>query len=645
MEESAQVSAGRRLGSGKPAVAFTKLECVDVGGVYVATRVDVDNGRSLIGDAGLAEVGVIEQAGGSGTTEQSLEPTFGDEHLGAVAVHDPAVAGDRHVGRIAVDAAPHVPARLGVKDDDVGSRGMGDARRGCSTGRHVGHGWQHRRQHRAHKDCGDCSHAPSTLPAASRFPGATTVEYVTDASMPQIADSLLDLVGNTPLVRLKRVASDLACDVVAKVELFNPGGSVKDRPAIAMIDEAERQGLLQPGGTIVEPTSGNTGVGLAIVAAQRGYHCVFVMSDKMSDEKVALLRAYGAEVVVCPTAVPPDHPDSYYSVADRLTNEIPNAYRPNQYFNQANPAEHERSTGPEIWQQTAGTITHFVAGVGTGGTITGVARYLKAQNPDVQVIGADPEGSVFSGGTGRPYLVEGVGEDFWPPTYDPSLIDRTVMVSDAESFAAARRVTREEGLLIGGSCGTAVHAALTVGAELGPEHLVVVLLPDSGRGYLSKIYNDEWMTRFGFLRAEGPTAGDVLGAKRAAAGAEPIPELVLISPDEPARRGFALMRDLGVSQLIVSVSKELPLAAKEVSGTLSELELMDKAFRDPSVLDRPAGELMEPAMPMVGIGETVSDVVDRLDAASSVLVLDGGHPIGVLTRQDVLSFLAARSPG
>jgi len=462
---------------------------------------------------------------------------------------------------------------------------------------------------------------------------------------PKIADSLLDLVGNTPLVRLKRVASHLACDVVAKVELFNPGGSVKDRPAVAMIDEAERQGLLQPGGTIVEPTSGNTGVGLAIVAAQRGYHCVFVMSDKMSDEKVALLRAYGAEVVVCPTAVPPDHPDSYYSVADRLTNEIPNAYRPNQYYNQANPAEHERSTGPEIWEQTAGTITHFVAGVGTGGTITGVARYLKAQNPDVQVIGADPEGSVFSGGTGRPYLVEGVGEDFWPPTYDPSLVDRTVMVTDAESFAAARRVTREEGLLIGGSCGTAVHAALVVGAELGPEHLMVVLLPDSGRGYLSKIYDDEWMTRFGFLRADGPTAGDVLGAKRAAAGDEPIPELVLISPDEPARYGFALMRDLGVSQLIVSVSKDLPLAAKEVSGTLSELELMDKAFRDPTVLDRPAGALMEPAMPMVGIGETVSDVVDRLDAASSVLVLDGGHPIGVLTRSDVLSFLAARSPG
>jgi cystathionine beta-synthase len=462
---------------------------------------------------------------------------------------------------------------------------------------------------------------------------------------PEIAGSLLELVGNTPLVRLGRVGADLACDLVAKVELFNPGGSVKDRPAIAMIDEAERAGQLKPGGTIVEPTSGNTGVGLAIVAAQRGYRCIFVMSDKMSDEKVALLRGYGAEVVVCPTAVPPEHPDSYYSVADRLTRETPGAFRPNQYYNQANPAEHERSTGPEIWRQTAGRVTHFVAGVGTGGTITGVGRYLKAQNPKIQVIGADPEGSVFSGGTGRPYLVEGVGEDFWPPTYEPEVVDRVVMATDAESFHAARRVTREEGLLIGGSGGTAVHAALVVGAELGADDLVVVLIPDSGRGYLSKVFNDEWMTRFGFLRSEGPIAGDVLDAKHTAARGREIPELVLITTDEPARRGVALMRDLGVSQLVVTVTKELPLAAKEVSGTLSELALMDKAFRDPSVLDRPVGEVMEPAMPMVGIGETVSDVVDRLDTCTSVLVLDGGHPMGLLTRQDVLAFLAARSPG
>ncbi len=454
---------------------------------------------------------------------------------------------------------------------------------------------------------------------------------------PQIADSLLDLVGNTPLVRLGRVGRDLECDLVAKVELFNPGGSVKDRPAIAMIDAAEREGLLKPGGTIVEPTSGNTGVGLAIVAAQRGYDCIFVMSDKMSPEKVSLLRAYGAQVVVCPTAVPPEHPDSYYSVADRLTRETPNAFRPDQYSNPANPAEHERSTGPEIWEQTAGRITHFVAGVGTGGTITGIARYLKRMNPEVQIIGADPEGSVYSGGTGRPYLVEGVGEDFWPTTYDPSLVDRTVMVTDAESFAAARRVTQEEGLLIGGSCGTAVHAALAVGTDLGSDALVVVLLPDSGRGYLSKIYDDGWMTDFGFIRCDGPCAGDVLATKD-----DSLPDLVLVTPDEPAREAWSLMRDLDVSQVVVSVSKEPPLAAKEVSGMLDELLLMDLAFRDPDALDRPVRDVMRPAMPMIGIGEPVERIVEQLDGSASLLVLDGGHPVGLISRSDVLGFLAGQ---
>jgi cystathionine beta-synthase len=405
-----------------------------------------------------------------------------------------------------------------------------------------------------------------------------------------------------------------------------------------MIDAAERDGLLRPGGTIVEPTSGNTGAGLAIVAAQRGYRCIFVMSDKMSEEKVSLLRAYGAEVVVCPTAVPPEHPDSYYSVADRLTRETPGAFRPDQYSNPANPAEHERSTGPEIWRQTEGRVTHFVAGIGTGGTITGVARYLKAQNPAVQIVGADPEGSVYSGGTGRPYLVEGVGEDFWPSTFDPSVVDRTVMVTDTESFAAARRVTREEGLLIGGSCGTAIHAALVVGRELGPDAVVVVLLPDSGRNYLSKIFDDDWMTRFGFLRSAGTTAGDVLATKDGS-----IPDLVVITADVATRVAFSRMRELGVSQLIVATTTELPLAAKEVSGAVSELPLMDKAFRDPSVLDRPVGEVMEPAPPMLGIGETVTDVVDRLESCTAVLVLDGGHPVGVLTRSDVLTFLSTRS--
>jgi cystathionine beta-synthase len=453
-----------------------------------------------------------------------------------------------------------------------------------------------------------------------------------------VADSMLDLVGNTPVVRLRRVGRDLACDLLAKIELTNPGGSVKDRPAIAMVDAAERAGLLTRGvSTIIEPTSGNTGVGLAIVAAQRGYRCIFVMSDKMSPEKVSLLRAYGAEVVVCPTAVPPEHPDSYYSVADRLTRETPNAFRPDQYSNPHNPEEHERSTGPEIWRQTAGRVTHFVAGIGTGGTITGVARYLKHMNSDVQIVGADPEGSVYSGGTGRPYLVEGVGEDFWPTTFDPSLVDRTVMVTDAESFSAARRVTREEGLLIGGSCGTAVHAAMVVGAELGPDDLVVVLLPDSGRGYLSKIYNDTWMMDFGFIRCDGDCAGDVLAGKDGS-----IPDLVLVTPDEPARNAWSLMRDLGVSQVVVSVSKESPLAAKEVSGMLDELALMDRAFRDPDVLDQPVRAIMSPAMPMVGIGEPVGNLVAQLDTSTTLLVLEGGHPVGVVSRSDVLGFLAGR---
>ena len=318
-----------------------------------------------------------------------------------------------------------------------------------------------------------------------------------------VADSILDLVGGTPLVRLRRIAAaeGLQCDLLAKLEFVNPGGSVKDRVAVAMIDAAEASGALQPGGTIVEPTSGNTGAGLAIVAAQRGYKCIFVMSDKMSDEKVALLRSYGAEVVVCPTAVPPEDPRSYYSTAERLVRETPGAFRPDQYSNPANPRAHELTTGPEIWRQTDSKVTHFVAGIGTGGTITGVARYLKSQNPAVRIVGADPSGSVYSGGTGRPYLVEGVGEDFWPTTFDPAIVDRVVEVSDADSFLTARRVTRDEGLLIGGSCGTAVHAALAVARELGPDDVVVVLLPDSGRSYLSKIFDDGWMFDMGFFRA------------------------------------------------------------------------------------------------------------------------------------------------
>jgi len=469
-------------------------------------------------------------------------------------------------------------------------------------------------------------------------PDGLRVRPLTDAGPAmEVADSLLDLVGNTPLVRLDRVGKRLDCQLLAKCEFLNAGGSVKDRPAVAMIDAAEKAGLLQPGGTIVEPTSGNTGVGLAIVAARRRYRCVFVMPDKMSAEKIKLLRAYGAEVVVCPTAVAPSDPESYYSVANRLTEEIPGAFQPNQYRNPENPESHVRTTGPEIWRQTAGRITHFVAGIGTGGTISGVGHYLKAQNPAVQIVGADPEGSVYSGGDGRPYLVEGIGEDFWPETYDRSVVDRVVPVTDRDSFLTARRVTREEGILIGGSGGTAVWAALEIGKELGPEHVVVLIIPDSGRGYLSKVYDDDWMSDYGFLSAVGQTAGDILGRKAA-----DLPALVHVHLDEKVRDVISTMREFEVSQVPV-VRAEPPLrTSSEVAGSVAERELMSRAFSDPAVLDRPVAEVMSPPLPSVGLGEPVDVVVSALDAATAVLVLDAGHPVGILTRSDLLAFLTGR---
>jgi cystathionine beta-synthase len=458
---------------------------------------------------------------------------------------------------------------------------------------------------------------------------------LTDGGPPmEVADSLLDLVGNTPLVRLDRIGRDLSCHLLAKLEFLNAGGSVKDRPAVAMVDAAEAAGLLKEGGTIVEPTSGNTGVGLAIVAARRRYKCIFVMPDKMSQEKIALLRAYGAEVVVCPTTVAPEHPDSYYSVARRLAAEVPGAFQPDQYHNPANPAAHEASTGPEIWRQTAGRITHLVAGIGTGGTITGIGRFLKQQNPAVQIVGADPEGSVYSGGSGRPYLVEGIGEDFWPDTYDPTVLDQVVMVSDRDSFHTARRVTREEGILVGGSTGTAVWAALEVGQHLGPEHVVVVIVPDSGRGYLSKLYNDEWLADFGFLRAGGQTANDVLARKD-----HQLPALVHVHPDERVRDVIALLHEFAVSQVPV-VKAEPPLAAAEVVGAVHDRDLMELAFQDPAVLDREVGDVMGPPLPSLGGGEPVELAVERLQVAPAVVVLDAGHPVGILTRSDLLDFLS-----
>ncbi len=453
---------------------------------------------------------------------------------------------------------------------------------------------------------------------------------------PEIAASVLDLIGNTPLVTLSHLGRDLRCTLVAKLETTNPGGSSKDRPAVAMIDAAERDGLLKPGGTIVEPTSGNTGVGLAIVAAQRGYRCVFVMTDKVAPEKVALLRAYGAEVTVCPVAVPPDDPSSYYSTAERLVREIPGAYRPNQYANPNNPLAHERTTGPEIWRQSAGRVTHFVAGCGTGGTITGVGRYLKRRNPAIQIIGGDPEGSVYSGGSGRPYLVEGIGEDFWPANYDPSTIDEVIAISDEDSFLMARRVAREEGLLIGGSGGTAVAAAMRIGARLGSDDLVVVLIPDSGRGYLSRVFNDDWLAGYGFLKECDLCVAAVLDAR----GRE-VPPLVHVNPSHTVREAIATMRAHGVSQLPVC-KNEPPFAAAEVAGAVDELELMDAVFHDSSVMELPVEAIMGPKLPTIGIGQPVELAVEMLDRAPALLVLSGGRPLSILTRTDVLSFLTDR---
>ena len=453
----------------------------------------------------------------------------------------------------------------------------------------------------------------------------------------EIADSVLDLIGETPMVRLRQVTKGIDCPVVAKVELTNPGGSSKDRPALTMINDAEAKGLLKPGGTIIEPTSGNTGVGLAIVAAQRGYNCVFVLTDKVAPEKIDLLRAYGAEVVVCPVAVPPEDPSSYYSTAERLVEERPNAFRPNQYGNPANPQAHFETTGPEIWRQTDGKITHFVAGAGTGGTLSGVGRYLKSQNPNVQIVAADPEGSVYSGGSGRPYLVEGVGEDFWPTTYDPSLVDRVIAISDQDSFMTARDVSRREGLLIGGSCGTAVAASLQLAKELTPDDMVVVLLPDSGRGYLSRVFNDEWMAGFGFLTSDGPTVADVLGAKD-----DDVPRLVYLQPTDSVRDAVRLMHEHDVSQLPVAKG-EMPLATAEVMGSIDELRIMESAFGDGSVLDRSVEEVMSPKMPTIGIGQPVELAVQLLDMAPALLVLDGGRPRTVLARADLLSFLSIDS--
>ena len=465
----------------------------------------------------------------------------------------------------------------------------------------------------------------------------------------QYAESILDLVGGTPLVRISRVTRGIGPLeeqplILAKLETFNPGGSVKDRIGLPMIEAAERAGLLRPGGTIVEPTSGNTGHGLAMAAALKGYRCIFVMADKQSAEKQAVLRAYGAEVVLCPTNVPPDSPESYYSVAARLARDIPGAFQPDQYWNQENPAAHEATTGPEIWEQTDGRVTHLVASVGTGGTITGAARYLRAQRPDLVVVGADPEGSVLSGDTARPYLTEGVGEDFFPGTFDPALVDRWVRVSDRDAFAMARRITREEGILAGESCGTAMVAALHVARELteagsAADAVVVVILPDSGRNYLSKLYSDEWLRANGLLPTSGGvvTLRDILDDHH---HGRQLPDVVVARTIETVGTAIGRLQEFGISQMPVSEDHDGARLASLV-GSITEAGLLARAYRDPQVVERTVGEVMDGPLPQVREQATLDEAFVLIDGgASAVLATRGDRPAGIVTRLDLLEYLS-----
>ena len=451
------------------------------------------------------------------------------------------------------------------------------------------------------------------------------------AQTPVYCEDALAAIGNTPLVRLNKVTDGASCLVLAKVEYVNPGGSVKDRPAVAMLRAAEASGLLKPGGTIVEPTSGNTGSGLAMAAAIHGYRCILVMPDKMSKEKIDLLRAYGAEVVVTPSSAPADSPESYYGVANRLAAEIAGAFQPNQFHNHQNPDAHYATTGPEIWEQTRGTITHFVAGIGTGGTISGTARYLKEKNPNIHVVGADPEGSIYSGDTPRSYAVEGIGMNYLPETVDLKVIDEMVRVSDRDSFLTARRIAREEGLLVGGSSGTAAVAAIRLAKTLPKEAIVVVIFPDSGRGYMSKIFNDEWMIANGFL-SEGrrrATVGDVLRSKT------PAPSLITVTETDTVRTALDLLRRYEISQLPV-------VRGHEQVGSINDVTVMQAVFDQADILHKPVSEVMGRAFPTLEQYAEIDLAYKMLTLANSaVVVTDGGDPVGVLARQDIISFLSA----
>ncbi len=458
------------------------------------------------------------------------------------------------------------------------------------------------------------------------------------------AESIVDLVGDTPLVKLNRVTEGVTpATVLVKLEYLNPGGSSKDRIAGRIIDAAEREGKLKPGGTIVEPTSGNTGVGLALVAQQRGYKCIFVCPDKVSEDKRNVLTAYGAEVVVTPTAVAPDSPESYYGVSDRLVRETPGAFKPDQYSNPNGPRSHYETTGPEIWRDTEGRVTHFVAGVGTGGTITGTGRYLREVSGDaVRIIGADPEGSIYSGGTGRPYFVEGVGEDFWPSAYDPAVPHEIIEVTDAESFAMTRRLAREEGILVGGSSGMAVVAALKAASAPGvtADDVFVVLLPDGGRGYLGKIFNDKWLRAYGFGNApQGHTVADLLAAKADRAALAGTGPLVAVFPDDTVREAIDRMTATGVSQLVV-VGHEPPVVLGEVLGALHEEQLLEQVFSGQAKLTDQVRSVLGEPLPLIGVNEPVATARQAFTDAPAMLVTDGGKALGVVTRSDLLGYLS-----
>jgi cystathionine beta-synthase len=456
------------------------------------------------------------------------------------------------------------------------------------------------------------------------------VEYV---------ESILDLVGNTPLVRLSKVTEGLRPLILAKLEQLNPGGSVKDRIGLSMLEDAERRGLLRPGGTVVEPTSGNTGHGLAMAAAIKGYKMIFVMPDKMSSEKISLLRAYGAEVVICPTNVERESAQSYYSVADRITREVPGAFQPNQYFNPRNPEAHYRTTGPEIWRQTDGRITTFVAGVGTGGTITGVGKYLKEQNPAVRVIGADPEGSIYSGEI-APYKVEGVGEDFWPGTFDRDVVDEFIQVTDRECFVAARKLARQEGILVGGSAGLALHAAIQVAVDSKPDDVIVVLLPDTGRNYLSKFFSDEWMRQNGYLQRLVPArVREVIDSQ-----SDGVPELVSVGAGKSVGEAIDLMQQYGISQLLVTENGTS--ARGGVVGSIQERTLLDRVYRDPAVVTTSVSTAMDPPFARVNSGAPIEEAFEALlGGEPALMIVEGDVPVGVITRSDLLEFVARRGRG